>query len=390
MFFFPYATDAPVYHWPYATIGLIVVNTLLFFGVPLENVTPDSPWMVSYGAGMRPEQWFGGMFMHGGFFHLLSNMVFLWAFGLVVEGKLGAARFLSCYLAIGVGQAALEQLFMLGYTGDAPGSLGASSAIYGVVAMAAVWAPANSISFFYWLFLPGTFEAPVGGVAGFFVGMDLIFAVMLGGDAASSLLHVMGAALGFPLGVLLLRRGVVDCEGWDLFARLGVKRGNIKKQRGEPSNEEARQRRQQESAERDSQTLVAATKQIDTYLTNHNPAAAAKLYRKLQNVGTGLQLDRTRLHTLIQGLQSQGLWSELAPLMVDLIEQSPDRADGLRVQLAQVCVTKLGRPGRALELLSAANQEKLNEKQRGLAEQIAARSRHLQNEGTVELDDDSW
>lgn len=390
MLLFPYATDAPVYYWPYATVGLIVVNTLLFFGVPAENITPDSPWMVAFGAGLRPEQWFGGMFMHGGFFHLLSNMTFLWAFGLVVEGKLGPARFLNCYMAIGVGQAALEQLCMLGYTGDSPGSLGASSAIYGVMAMAAVWAPANSINFFYWFFMPGFFEAPIGGVAGFFVGMDVIFALMFGGYAGSSLLHVMGAAVGFPLGVFLLRRRVVDCEGWDLFTRLGVKQGNKKKKRGEPSNEEAKARREQEASERDTRTLAAAIEPIDAYLANDNPLAAAKLYAKLKTVGDGLRLDPPRLHAIIKGLQAQQRWSELAPLMVDLIDQSPAHADPLRVQLAQLCATKLGRPGRAIELLSLVSPERLNEKQSHLADRIATHARRLQSEGTVELDDDAW
>ena len=42
-------------------------------------------------------------------------MVFLWGFGLVVEGKLGWWRFLLIYLAIGVTQCAFEQTIMLGY-----------------------------------------------------------------------------------------------------------------------------------------------------------------------------------------------------------------------------------------------------------------------------------
>ena len=36
----PTGTDAPIYHWPYATVGLIVVNIALLFLVPPESSTP--------------------------------------------------------------------------------------------------------------------------------------------------------------------------------------------------------------------------------------------------------------------------------------------------------------------------------------------------------------
>ena len=37
--------------------------------------------------------------MHGGLMHLLGNMLFLWAFGLVVEGEIGSLRFVALYYA---------------------------------------------------------------------------------------------------------------------------------------------------------------------------------------------------------------------------------------------------------------------------------------------------
>ena len=35
----PYNTDAPLYHMPIATVGLIVLNTILFFAVPASMVS---------------------------------------------------------------------------------------------------------------------------------------------------------------------------------------------------------------------------------------------------------------------------------------------------------------------------------------------------------------
>lgn len=136
----PYSTDAPVYHLPIATVGLIVVNTVLFFAALFGGLPNLELWILPYGAGLTPAQWLTSMFMHDNLDHLLGNMLFLWLFGLVVEGKIGWHRFLACYLSIGIGQSMIEQTLQLALGGEG-GSLGASSAIYGIMAMAAIWAP---------------------------------------------------------------------------------------------------------------------------------------------------------------------------------------------------------------------------------------------------------
>lgn len=87
----PWNTDAPIYHAPWATGGLILVNVAVF-GAMLASGDADQtfgPWLLSYGDGLHPLQWITSNFLHAGALHLLGNMIFLWAFGLVVEGKLG-------------------------------------------------------------------------------------------------------------------------------------------------------------------------------------------------------------------------------------------------------------------------------------------------------------
>lgn len=385
--FFPYATDAPVYYWPYGTIGLIVVNTLAFFFVEFGVLPIDGPWILWYGE-LNPAQWLGSAFMHAGLGHLLGNMIFLWVFGLVVEGKLGPAKFLVVYLALGVTQSMLEQLVMLWWSGPPSGSLGASSAIYAIMAMAAVWAPANNINFFYWLFLilAGTVEIPVATVAALYVGYDLLMAILSGNP--TSLLHISGAALGFPVGVVLLRKGMVDCEGWDLFSRMGqTKRGKAKKL----AEEEVETERRRELREtKQLAHLAGAQEQLDAYVKAGNGLAAWRLYTKMAGVHGGLVLEPAHLAAMIKGLHSERMWRESAPLMADLIDRAPGHADGVRLKLAQICVVELDRPGRALELLSATNTAQLTDPQRGLAKKIAARARQMQAAGEVELDDGAW
>ncbi len=109
----PVSTDAPVYHFPAATIGLIVVNTLLFVFTGFGNPEVLDPFILWFGA-FHPSQWLTAFFLHASLSHLLGNMVFLWIFGLVVEGKLGWKKFLPLYLVIGICQCSVEQIIMLG------------------------------------------------------------------------------------------------------------------------------------------------------------------------------------------------------------------------------------------------------------------------------------
>ena len=71
------------------------------------------------------------MFMHGGWAHLLGNMLFLWVFGDNIENRIGHIRYLIFYLVCGI-IASLCHVFVSGSDSLVP-SLGASGAISGVL-----------------------------------------------------------------------------------------------------------------------------------------------------------------------------------------------------------------------------------------------------------------
>jgi membrane associated rhomboid family serine protease len=73
---------------------------------------------------------FTGIFLHGGFLHLLGNMLFLWVFGDNVEDAMGSLRFTIFYLACGIAGAVL---FALVRQNSQSPLIGASGAISGVV-----------------------------------------------------------------------------------------------------------------------------------------------------------------------------------------------------------------------------------------------------------------
>ncbi|MEM8670943.1 MAG: rhomboid family intramembrane serine protease [Planctomycetota bacterium] len=225
MIFIPYSTDAPIYHWPVATVSIIVANVVIFFltmfRVNLEMMDPESiEWLLLEFDQVNPVQWITGAFMHGDLSHLIGNMIFLWAFGLVVEGKIGSVKFAALYFLIASLDGASTQIpmYVLGSDG---GALGASGVIFALMTIAVIWAPENEMECFYWVFLifAGTKEFRIVALGCAYLFLQLFFLFLGGFRMSSELLHLVGAAIGAPIGFYMLRQGMVDCEGWDLVSR---------------------------------------------------------------------------------------------------------------------------------------------------------------------------
>jgi membrane associated rhomboid family serine protease len=71
------------------------------------------------------------MFLHGGWMHLLGNMLFLWVFGGSVEEALGHFEYLIFYLISGVGAAVVHTIFNWGSSVPTVGASGAISGVMG-------------------------------------------------------------------------------------------------------------------------------------------------------------------------------------------------------------------------------------------------------------------
>ena len=218
----PYGTDAPIYYRPFGTIGVMVANVVTF--IITAGGVENEGWLLTFGNGLHPSEWMASAFLHFGIWHLIGNLVFLWTFGMIVEGKIGWWKFLTLYLGLCLLGGAVTQSLMLGYDGLSPGAGGASGVIYALMAISLVWAPGNNIDvfviIFYFRFIlrPLTFEVSILLFALFFIILDLAFAWQGEFNISSELLHLLGAAGGFPVGAFMVKTGMVDCEGWDLFS----------------------------------------------------------------------------------------------------------------------------------------------------------------------------
>ncbi|THA26815.1 rhomboid family intramembrane serine protease [Streptomyces sp. RKND-216] len=135
------------------------------------------------------------LFVHGGWLHLLSNLLFLFVFGESVERRTGAVRFTLCYLVVGY---AAMLCYAAAHHGSDETLVGASGAISGVLGAFLYLLPrarVTSVFPFLW-FLPLRFPAWL--VLVFWLALQWLAARHdTDGPGVAYLAHVVGFMLGF-------------------------------------------------------------------------------------------------------------------------------------------------------------------------------------------------
>jgi membrane associated rhomboid family serine protease len=142
------------------------------------------------------------MFVHGGWLHVIGNMVYLWVFGDNVEDRLGSGKYLVFYILCGIA-AAIGQ----GIVQPEP-MVGASGAIAGVLGAYVVMFPTARVSTLVFLGIFITIlQLPALIVIGFFIVLQVIDAVAelrLTAHQAAANIAYFAHLFGFAAGILLL------------------------------------------------------------------------------------------------------------------------------------------------------------------------------------------
>jgi membrane associated rhomboid family serine protease len=133
---------------PVVTYGLIILNVAMFFmelsrGTEFIREWAFIPRQFSNNPAGEAKTIFTAMFMHAGWMHLLSNMLYLWIFGDNVEDNFGSLKFLLFYLASGIAATFAQFAVMPG--ANIP-NLGASGAIAGVLAAYLILYPSGRVT----------------------------------------------------------------------------------------------------------------------------------------------------------------------------------------------------------------------------------------------------
>jgi len=228
----PLKDNIPSSRTPVITIGLIVINVLVY--VNQLTLPPRAAVRFVYLYGLIPLEISSGdlmvphpvplygtiltsMFVHGGLFHLAGNMLYLWIFGDNVEDRLGRVRYLLFYLLSGVGAAAAQILSdphskipMVGASGAISGVLGAYLLLY-------PHARVVTLVFFGWFVRVIEIRALI--VLGFWIVVQLVSGLLTWGAQVGGVAwfaHVGGFVAGLVMVIPLRRRA----EGPDWAGRV--------------------------------------------------------------------------------------------------------------------------------------------------------------------------
>ena len=206
----PLRDNVPTRVFPVVTIGLIVANAIVWLwevtGTPVEEdvfrygyypCEVQGPCLPSPDPSLPAGElsWWDGafisMFMHGGWDHIIGNMLFLWIFGNNVEDALGRVRFLLWYLVAGLAATAAQTFVTLAFGSPEDASIpniGASGAVSGVLGAYLLLLPLAKVLTLFGFFLV---EVP----ALFYLGFWFLFQLWAG--SYSILNPALGGGVAF-------------------------------------------------------------------------------------------------------------------------------------------------------------------------------------------------
>jgi len=215
--FIPLKDQNPTSRFPYVTVFFISLNVLVFL---YQFFSPHGiqyfvlkmgiiPYELTHFRALAllprifpPLTLITSMFLHGSFFHLLGNMLFLWIFGNNVEDFLGPVRFVLFYFLSGLGASLTQIVFNL--NSQVP-MIGASGAIAGVLGAYLILYPsARVLTLVFLIIYIEILPIP----AAFFLGLWFLAQVLnigIGGGVAW-FAHIGGFLIGMALIKIYSRR----------------------------------------------------------------------------------------------------------------------------------------------------------------------------------------
>ena len=207
---FPLKDDNPTQTKPIVTIALIAICICVFL-YQFSLLHSENTFIInSY--GMKPKELFlspgltnystifSSMFLHGGFMHLIGNMLFLWIYGNNIEDAMGHTKFLLFYFICGVA-AALSQALVT--PNSAIPMIGASGAVSGVLSAYLLLYPKARVSTLIFIFFFITvIRIPAGILILIWFATQLINANLT--DPNSPGVAWFAHIGGFLMGILLL------------------------------------------------------------------------------------------------------------------------------------------------------------------------------------------
>jgi len=215
---FPIKDENPPSKFPILNMIFIVVNVAVFFCLYLFGGNYDE---IIWNYGLIPNDFISGnferfytlftsMFLHGNFFHLFGNMIYLCIFGDNVEDALGSGRYLIFYLLCGIVASITHILSLTNPEEYFIPTIGASGAISGVLGAYFLLYPRARIItlvFYGWAFLTAI---PAIFFLGFWFLLQWLYAVYDVGGGVAYWAHIGGFIAGLALAPVFKKRKEVE------------------------------------------------------------------------------------------------------------------------------------------------------------------------------------
>ena len=172
----------------FTTIGVFLFQLLAqtLAGVRFERLFGLVPYDVTHHLFLwQPVSY---LFLHGGFWHILLNMLALWMFGSRLEELWGTDRFLRFYFVTGVGAALCSTLVSPGSTIPI---IGASGAIYGLLAAYGLLFPEETLLLYFVIPIKAKYFVLILGLITFWSSLTA------SGDGVAHVAHLGGMLFGW-------------------------------------------------------------------------------------------------------------------------------------------------------------------------------------------------
>jgi len=375
----PIRTNVRPRRTPYMNYALIAVNVLIFLVTywPHRDLYSGSdevlrPWADQFMlTPVRPVLWqfVSYAFLHGGLWHIIGNMFFLYLFGNNVNDRIGHIGYLCFYLAGAVFSGIGHTVFNSSST--AP-TLGASGAIAAVTGAYLVLFPQTLITVMYWFYIIGTTEVP----ALYFIVLKMILIdnlIVAYTPGVAYDAHLAGYAFGIASILGLLTAGLISGSSFDLWAM--IKRWNRRRLYSDvvsngydPFAGEVRTKKitvrevKSASQQQDEEKIKELRNEISSRIAQRSLASAAQVYLDLMQLDSEQILPRQHLLDIANQLASDNRSAEAARAYEQFLTHysNYEYAEQVELMLGILYSRYLDKPQLAVKHLQAA-AEKLSD-----------------------------
>jgi membrane associated rhomboid family serine protease len=180
-----------------------------------RRMVPPDPYdgLAYYTETWNPVTMVTSTFAHGGWAHIIFNLLFFFAFGTMVEMLIGRISYVALFLAVAFICGIFTSISAV-LNGEHVSSVGLSGVVMGMIGLSAYLLPRGRVRCYYWfVVLFGSIAVPVWALAIWYLGGD-IYALFVYEDhgTVNVMAHVTGGIGGYLFGVLFLKRARRDAE----------------------------------------------------------------------------------------------------------------------------------------------------------------------------------